>query len=51
MTCPYEQAECSAAFNDALARAEQKPAPDPLDLHQAHTMALVQVMMSRAAAA
>jgi len=51
MTCPYEQAEYNAVLNDALARAEQKPVPDPLDLHQAHTMALVQVMMSRAAAA
>jgi len=51
MTCPYEQAEYNAVFNDALARAEQKPVPDPLDVHQAHTLALIQVMMSRAAAA
>ena len=51
MTCPYEQAEYNAVFNDALARAEQKPVPDPLDVHQAHTLALMQVMMSRAAAA
>ena len=51
MTCPYEQAEYNAVFNDALARAEQKPTPDPLDLHQAHTLALLHVMMGRAAAA
>ena len=51
MTCPYEQAEYNAVFNDALASAERKHTPDPLDLHHAHTVALLHVMMSRAAAA
>ena len=51
MTCPYEQAEYNAVFNDALASAERKHGPDPLDLHHAHTVALLHVMMSRAAAA
>jgi len=50
-TCPYEQTEYNAALSDALARAATKFRPDPLDRHIAHTFALLQVMLDRAAIA
>jgi len=50
-TCPYEQTEYNTALTDALARAATNPHPDPFTLHIAHNLALLQVMLSRAALA
>jgi len=49
--CPYEQTEYNTALTDALARVATKPQPDPLDRHLAHNLALLQVMLNRAAIA
>jgi hypothetical protein len=49
--CPYEQTEYNAFVTDAAAKSDATPDPDPLDLHMVHTLALLQVMMNRAAAA
>ncbi|HIJ65265.1 MAG TPA: hypothetical protein HPP77_04870, partial [Candidatus Hydrogenedentes bacterium] len=50
-TCPYEQTEYNTVLTDVLAKIELSPDPDPLDKHNAHTLALLHVMMSRAATA
>jgi len=50
-TCPYEQTEYNTALTDALGRAATNPNTDPLALHIAHNVALLQVMMTRASLA
>jgi hypothetical protein len=48
-TCPYEQTEYNTALTDALDRVSRNPNHDGLDLHIAHNLALLQVMLNRAA--
>jgi hypothetical protein len=48
-TCPYEQTEYNTALTDALDRVSRNPNHDGLDLHVAHNLALLQVMLNRAA--
>jgi hypothetical protein len=50
-TCPYEQTEYNTALTDALDRVSRNPNHDALDLHLAHNLALLQVMLNRAAVA
>ncbi len=50
-TCPYEQAEYDEVVADGMARYGQASAPDPMDRYLVHTLALLQVMMSRGARA
>ena len=50
-TCPYEQTEYNTALTDALDRVSRNPNHDALDLHLAHNLALLQVMLNRAAIA
>lgn len=50
-TCPFEQTEYNTALSDALDRVSRNPRRDGLDLHIAHNLALVQVMLNRAAVA
>jgi hypothetical protein len=47
-TCPYEQAEYNTVVTDGLAHAGRK---SPLAKHLVHTIALLQVMLSRASVA
>lgn len=50
--CPYEQTEYDTALTDAMASVEYlNPAPPPQTAHIAHTLALLQVMQTRAAQA
>jgi hypothetical protein len=49
-TCPYDQTTYNTALSDALAAAQRKPNPSPLDIHYAHNLAMLQVMLNRAAA-
>ncbi len=48
-TCPYEQVEYNAVVTDGQARLNQLPEPDPRLPHLLHLVALLQVMVSRAA--
>ena len=50
-TCPYEQTEYNTALTDALGCAATNPNIDPLNLHIAHNVALLQVMLTRASLA
>ncbi len=50
-TCPYEQAEYDEVVADGMARYGQASAPDAMDRYLVHTLALLQVMMSRGARA
>jgi len=50
-TCPYEQAQYNAVLTDALAAAQYQPHPTPLDTHHAHHLALLRIMVDRAATA
>ena len=49
--CPYEHTEYNLALTDALATAAPNPHPDPFARHTAHNVALLQVMLNRAARA
>lgn len=48
-TCPYEQTQYNAAFTDAMDRISRNPNHDALDTHTAHNLALMMVIMDRAA--
>ena len=50
-TCPYEQTEYNMVLTDALARLARDPNADALTLYLAHNLALLQVMVNRAAIA
>ena len=49
-TCPYEQTEYNTVLTDALTRSSITLGQDPMGLHLAHNVALLQVMLTRAAA-
>lgn len=48
-TCPYEQTQYNAVFTDAMDRISRNPNHDALDIHTAHNLALMMVIMDRAA--
>ena len=48
-TCAYEQVEYNAVVTDGQARLDGLAHPDPRLPHLLHLVALLQVMMSRAA--
>ena len=50
-TCPYEQAEYDAALEEALELAAQNSQPNPMAGHIAHNIAIIQVLLNRAALA
>jgi hypothetical protein len=50
-TCPYEQTEYNTVLTDALSRAAVDLNRDPMSLHIAHNVALLQVMLTRASLA
>jgi len=49
-TCPYEQTEYNALVTDGMSLVERRADANPLDKQAVHMLALLQVMMSRAAA-
>jgi len=48
-TCPYEQAQYNCALADALDLAHRVAEIDPFHIHIAHNVALLQVLINRAA--
>ncbi|MCC6796551.1 MAG: hypothetical protein IT366_15630 [Candidatus Hydrogenedentes bacterium] len=49
LTCPYQLVEYNTVLTDALAIAESQPHPNPMAIHLAHNVALLQVLISNAA--
>jgi hypothetical protein len=49
-TCPYQLAEYNTVVTDALAIVESQPHPNPMGIHAAHNVAMLQVLVSSAAA-
>jgi hypothetical protein len=49
--CPYETAQYNTALTDTMANLKTATTPDPMRRHLAHQIALLQVMMTRAASA
>ncbi|MFA6241067.1 MAG: HGGxSTG domain-containing protein, partial [Candidatus Hydrogenedentales bacterium] len=47
--CPYQLTEYNTVLTDALAIVESQPHPNPMGLHAAHNVALLQVLISNAA--
>lgn len=50
-TCPYQLAEYNTVLTDALAIVESQPHPNPMGLHAAHNVAMLQVLVNAAATA
>ena len=48
--CPFEQTEYNALVTDGMSRVERRADANPFDKQAVHMLALLQVMMSRAAA-
>jgi hypothetical protein len=49
-TCPFEQTEYNALVTDGMSLVERRADANPFDKQAVHMLALLQVMMSRAAA-
>ncbi|MFA6242019.1 MAG: hypothetical protein WC655_13885, partial [Candidatus Hydrogenedentales bacterium] len=47
--CPYQLTEYNTVLTDALAIVESQPHPNPMGLHAAHNVAMLQVLVSTAA--
>ncbi|MCC6794450.1 MAG: hypothetical protein IT366_04970 [Candidatus Hydrogenedentes bacterium] len=49
-TCPYQLMEYNTVVTDALAIAESQTHPNPIGIHAAHNVAMLQVLVNTAAA-
>ncbi len=49
-TCPYQLAEYNTVLTDALAVVESQPHPNPMGIHAAHNVAMLQVLVNAATA-
>ncbi|GMW02160.1 MAG: hypothetical protein AMXMBFR84_32960 [Candidatus Hydrogenedentota bacterium] len=47
--CPYQRLEYNTVLTDALAVVETQPHPNPMGLHTAHNVAMLQVLANAAA--
>ncbi|MCC6695521.1 MAG: hypothetical protein IT365_07815, partial [Candidatus Hydrogenedentes bacterium] len=47
-TCPYQLTEYNTVLTDALAIVESQPHPNPMGIHTAHNVAMLQVLVNAA---